>query len=125
MVKSEDLWDSIGDVIHVPKDIKSSIKKGVYLILETQENLVLLYNIKNNKLVETQPIEGEEFTTIYTPPIEKLELMQEAFIKRILQLSSEGWTEIENPEPYDLDLTPTMVKLSVINKMLEVLSNEA
>ena len=123
-IKSENFWENIGEIIYVPKDIKwdgddetINLKAGTYQIVEIKEHGNLFLDIKNNKLVNSEPITGLEFANLVTPPEERLELLEDAFTKQVLMLSSEGWTELEDPTEFDLDITPTLLKLKTIQLM--------
>ena len=123
-LKSDNLWKHIGDVIMVSKDIKwlenepeINLKKGTYQIVEVHEHGTVMFNIKNNQLVDTEHFNDEEFISIYMDPIDRVDLLIDAVTKQSLQLSSDGWTKIKEPTQFSMDITPYLEKLELLNVM--------
>jgi len=124
-IKTEDLWKHIGEIILVPKDQRYDIEemdevnlpKGTYQIVEVHDFGALFYDIAKNVLVDADYLQDTSFTWITTPPMERLELLEDALTKHILGLSAEGWKEIENPTEHSLDLTPLLAKLKTVQIM--------
>ncbi len=120
-IKVQDFWEQIGTVFTNEEDIVSEVsekgkergeepftvlKKGTYIIVNQDSHGYDLYDIKTgrNVLFESGWIPDEkEFDVFYMPPIETLDLLIESLNKKIVILSSEGWSVNDNPH---FDLSP-------------------
>jgi len=123
-IKSDNLWKHIGDVIMVSEDIKwlpeedeINLPKGTYLIVEVHEHGTVMYNIKDNQLVNTELFNDEKFISIHMEPEDRIDLLIDAVTKQSLQLSSDGWTMIKDPTQFSMDITPYLEKLELLNVM--------
>jgi hypothetical protein len=137
-IKSEDLWNHVGTVFYVPEDLYAEeydkyndehhkfllIPKGTYLIVDTNESVVNLYDIKNNINRSFEPYfaEDKEFDTVYVPSTEILKFAIDSITKRIMELTAEGWTA--DPDNEYFNLTPELQKLSVLKATLQILGEE-
>jgi len=131
-LKVSDFYESIGTVFINTKDIietqqsyneddKASdsefvvLREGTYIIVDSDSHGYNLYNISKNKNVFFEigwVDENKEFQTVYTPPIETLELMIDSMSKRIIQLTSDGWV-LDNENKY-FNLSPEIEKLTIL-----------
>ena len=123
-IESDNLWKHIGDVIMVSEDIKwlpeedeINLPKGTYLIVEVHEHGTVMYNIKDNQLVNTELFNDEKFISIHMEPEDRIDLLIDAVTKQSLQLSSDGWTMIKDPTQFSMDITPYLEKLELLNVM--------
>ena len=123
-IESDNLWKHIGDVIMVSEDIKwlpeedeINLPKGTYLIVEVHEHGTVMYNIKDNQLVNTELFNDEKFISIHMEPEDRIDLLIDAVTKQSLQLSSDGWTMIKDPTKFSMDITPYLEKLELLNVM--------
>ena len=131
-ISVNDFWKEIGTVFNNPEDLMSGknhdqdeefivLPKGVYLIIDKDSHGYRLYDINKNCNVFFEPdwIQDQEFTTIYTPPIETLELALDSITKTILELTAEGW--VEDPSNKYFDITPELQKLQIITNALNII----
>lgn len=112
-IKVRNLIKHIGSIIIING---ADIPDGTYLIVDVNNNMVELYNIKNTELQESFLSNIEEVVSFEADDSTSLELMEEALIKQILILSNKGWGLIsDNPELNpDMDLTEHISKLNIV-----------
>jgi hypothetical protein len=138
-VKAEELWDHIGTVFINPKDLYAkehdkyldedydflALPKGTYLIIDTDDSVVNLYDIQKNMNYSFEPyfVQDQEFETMYIDPVEMLKLAVDSMIKRIMTLTAEGWTV--DPENKYFNLTPELQKLAGLKYALGIVSPES
>ena len=123
-INEKNLWQHIGDIVNITKDIPwtgdeklINLKAGTYQIVEASPPI--FFDIYRHVLVGTEPFAKEtKFTFITTPPSERLELLKDALTKQILMLSSDGWEIIDEPNQFDMDITPYLAKLKVVELLI-------
>ena len=119
------VFKHIGDVIQVKQPFKDfdgevEIAPGTYQIIEKTPDGIDLYNLYTTELETLYEYQdSDKVTIITTPPQEKLELLLEAYTKVVIELLADGWTEIENPKPNDMDISPYMQRVVIVRKLLD------
>ena len=110
-IEKRELYKYIGCVVRISES--DEIPNGDYLIVETNEDYDTLWDIKLNKIVEGDP-EGE-IRYLYTSVNERVYLLREALVSRILSLMNEGW----KLDSDGLDLSPLLEKLKIVETIVE------
>jgi len=135
-ITTEDIWNHIGTVFHNPEDLNSVpseeddfsfvvLPKGTYLIVDAEDSVVYLYDIEKNINHSFEPyfVPFTEFETVYIQPEEMLRLIIDSLTKKIVTLTSEGWSVDSDNKHFDL--TPELQKLAAIKYTLGVLDPES
>jgi len=127
----------IGTVFENPKDIKAEeynkyddikteftiLPRGTYLLVDKDSHGFDLYEINENKNVFFEASwldEDTNFETLYVDPKTILELAIDSITKKILTLSSEGWTADPNNKYFDI--TPYLYKLETLQIALDTIN---
>lgn len=127
----EDFFN-VGTAFRAKEDIKARadeyeeseefllLKKGDYIVIEINDDGVELYDIKKGKPVyfelswlDPTPETMSKFSIFNLPPEETIEMGVDFYTKKIMQLSSEGWSTDNEM----LDLTPYVRKFEILKQM--------
>ena len=111
-IKVKDFWEEIGTVFTNTSDIISDdnddyvvLPKGTFIIMGQDAHGFDLYEIKRGKNIYFEAgfvNEEQEFNVYYMQPIEVLDILIEAWNKKIVTLSAEGWTTNNNEAHFNL-----------------------
>ena len=125
-IKLENLWQHIGDIVHVPEDLPTDtetvIPKGTYQVYENTEWGLEMYDLYRNETVIFEGLdEGLEFRMITTPPKEKVDLLIEASTRQILILINEGWSYVEEEYSQRMNIAPYIEKIKILGLLRDAL----
>ena len=128
-IKYNKFWKHIGDIFMVKEDIKVDddilLPKGTYQIFENHPDGFEVYDIQKGEFFFIEGLAPDiEFIEISSNPEEKLEIMTEATLKQILQLSNEGWKISDNDYNYNekMDITPYIQKYKILKVLQEAVN---
>ncbi len=117
-ITDKNIEHHIGDVVKVENT--GDIPNDTYLIMDVTTDGVILYSIKKEEIYNTELSLDYEFTQIYTPLEERIELAYESHVKLAMILLSQGWIYSENPDDIidDKNIKPLLQKIKIL-KMLK------
>ncbi len=115
-ITSKNINRHIGDVVKVEK--VGDVPDDTYQIMDVTKDGAILYSIKKEEIYDVELNSAYEFTQIYTPVEEKVELAYESHVKLSMILLTQGWIYSENPDDTDNNIYPLLQKIKIL-KMLK------